>query len=287
MAIAPPITIDAPPVERLQGGLFAAANFPDLPVVDDNPNRWEAGIQYESEMCANPSTWAETCPGDVEPRLDKNPTLEFPLVEGTPFVAYLGVQCALPGKTLEEYERRVRNALAACEQRAVERTYWTGDMGNETHLADPSAVVVGGGTVLAPLSIVRGIAALESALGDQYCGVGVIHAPRSVAPYAADKQLIQGPLSRMTTPLGTRWAFGSGYSVNTGPDGAPAPSGVGWMYATGQVNIWRSEMWLQPDQLEQAFNTRTNDVLMLAERKYVITHECVLFAVPVNLSCDC
>lgn len=285
-AVYPGITIDAPPVERYTGGLYAVAPPQPGPVVDGNARRWENGIQYEALTCADPSAWAPTC-GTDPTRVDKEPSLEFPLVEGTPFVVYLGVQCALPGNTLQEYERRVRAALALCEQRTVERTYWTGDMGNESHLASGVEVTIVNPDPATPMGVVQGVAALESHLGDNYCGVGVLHAPRGLSPYAAENQLLRGNNPSLTTPLGTRWAFGAGYSVNTGPDGTPAPDGMAWIYATGQVNIWRSEIFLQPDRLEAAFNTRTNDVVMLAERVFVITHECTVAAALVRLDCDC
>lgn len=292
MAVYPPITIPAPPVERTTGGLYAAANFPELP---GEGNQWENGVQYENETCAEPGGWAVVCIDD-EDRADKVPTLTLPVVSGTPFVAYLGIQCALVGHSLEEYERMARNALDLCEQKAVERAFWTGDLGNTPFLAagvydvntNPDGVVIlGPDAGVTPLSVVQGIAALEQYLGDNYCGVGVLHAPRAVAPFAAENTQIVGSGNRMTTVLGTRWAFGAGYSVNTGPTGVEAADGSAWIYATGQVNILRSDIWLQPGALEQAFNRLTNDAELYAERAFVITTECVKAAVRVRLDCDC
>jgi hypothetical protein len=280
--VYPPITIDPPQIERALGGLYAAANFPDLPGEGD---RWENGIQYQAETCATSTGWAATC-GDDPARVTKEATLELPLVLGTPFVEYLGIKCAIVGQTLENFERLVRNALDACEQRSVESTFWTGDMGNDPHLADPSSVILGASDVT-PLSILRGVSLLERYLGDNYCGVGVFHAPRDVAPYADNASLIHGTNPRLTTALGTRWAFGAGYSVNTGPDGTEADPGTAWIYATGQVNIWRSDIWMQPDALVQAFSRLTNDAELFAERNFVLTSECTTAAVLVNLDCDC
>lgn len=294
-AIYPPITIEAPPVERYSGGLYSVAPPQPGPVVDGNPRRWENGIQYQSETCADPSTWAVTCPDDDE-REAKEATLELPLVNGTPFVAYLGINCSLPGKTLEEFARLVRNALELCEQRAVEHTFWTGDMGNDPHLANgvydpdtnPDGVEILGDSGTTALGVMQGVGALESWLGENYCGIGVLHAPRGLAAYAAHFNLIKdGSGSQLLTPLRNRWAFGGGYVINTGPDGTPAEEGTAWVYATGQVNIWRSEIWIQPDQLRQAFALRTNTVEMFAERAFVITKECRTAAVRVRLDCAC
>lgn len=294
MAVYPPITIPAPPVERATGGLYSAANMPELPA-DGGGSRWESGVQYENETCAVPGSWAVVCIDD-EDRADKVPTLALPVVTGTPFVAYLGVQCALIGHSLDEYARMVNNALDLCEQKAVERTFWTGDMSNDPHLAsgvfdavtNPNGVIIlGPDAGVTPLGVVQGVAALEQYLGDNYCGVGILHAPRAVAPFAAENNQIVGSGNRMTTTLGTRWAFGAGYSVNTGPTGVEAPDGTAWIYATGQVTILRSDIWMQPGAVEQAFNRRTNDAEMYAERAFVITTECVKAAVRVRLDCDC
>ena len=66
-----------------------------------------------------------------------------------------------------------------------------------------------------------------------------------------------------------------------------AADGSAWIYATGQVNIWRSPIWMQPGVLEQGFNRMTNDVELIAERAFVITRECGLAAVRVTLDCTC
>lgn len=293
-AIAPPILISPPAIERYTGGLYSVAPPQPGPVADGNDRRWENGIQYQSETCTETKTWAVTCGTDPE-REDKTFDLTFPLVEGTPFVSYLGVQCALVGRTLEEYRTAVFNGLDICEQRTIETTFWTGDQGNDPHLANgvydaitnPDGVHILGDSDVTPLGVLQGVAALESWLGDNYCGVGVLHAPRGLAPYAANFALINGSNPRLNTPLGTHWAFGAGYSVNTGPDGTVAPAGTAWIYATGQVNIWRSPIWMQPGAIEQAFNRKTNDVELLAERAFVITLECAIAAVRVRLDCTC
>lgn len=289
MSTCPPLLVAAPPTEAFVGGLFSVARFPDLPP-DGNGNRWECGIEYEAETCAKLSGWSAVCPPDVPE--DKPATLNFPLVEGKSFTAVLGVTCPLVGYSLDEFERRVRNAFQLCEQTTVEEIFWTGSEGNNSlagTIATPAdCFVPPGATTAAPLSIVAGVAAIEKYMRSNYCGTPVIHSPVDVAAFAAAQQQVIGAPGRQTTALGSRWAFGGGYAVNTGPDGTPAPDGVAWLYGTGQVNIWRSELWINPDQLQYAFNTRTNDVLMYAERQYIVTaEECACVAVPVDLSCAC
>jgi hypothetical protein len=283
--------VDAPPVDAATPtGLFTAARIiqgADLPS-DGNGTRWEAGVQYQVETCADVSGWSETCPPE-DPE-EKTFDLRFPTIVGTPFVAYLGIDCPLVGYTLDEFETSVRNGFLANEQRLVEQAFWSGEFGNSPSLAgtaeDPSDCVdltPGAGA----LSIVGGVSALEDYLGSNYGGVGVIHAPRKVAAFAAADTQIERSGARLTTTLGTRWAFGGGYAVNTGPDGVVAPAGEAWLYATGAVTIYRSEVFVNPDELRAAFDTRTNQVHILAERKYVITRECACAAVRVDVACSC
>jgi hypothetical protein len=284
MALPPALVIDPPTVQPYAGGLYSAADFPALP---GDGERWINGLVFQAETCSQPKSWAITCPEDVA-RETKTFEQTFPDLSGSAFVEYLGVQCALVGRTLEEYSTIVRRTLALCEQRAVERTFWTGDMGNDPHLADNDPVT--GAVILSPtpLSLIDGVSELENALGDVYCGVGVLHAERKVAGYASNLFQAIGTPAKLTTNLGTKWAFGAGYSVNTGPDGVVAPDGEAWIYATAGIQIYRSDIWLQPDNLEQAFQTRTNFVELLAERAFVITMDCpVKYAVRVNLECSC
>lgn len=288
MASCPPLIVTPPPTEPAVGGLYAVTRFPDLPDEGDG-RRWECGgIQYQAETCARPVGWTEVCPPEVP--LDKEATLELPIVEGTPFTVVLGLQCKLVGHTLEEFRDIVVRAFTLCEQRSVEEIFWTGSQGNNslagTAEAPSECEILG--DVTNPLSITAGVSAIESYLGSNYCGTGVIHAPRGIAAFAAAANLMcQCGTPKVSTPLGTRWAFGGGYAANTGPDGTEAPEGVAWLYGTGAVSMWRSEIWVNPDDLRYAFNTRTNDVTVFAERKYAITYECACAAVPVSIGCNC
>lgn len=297
MAQYPPLSVAPPPVDaETPAGLFTVARLiqgADLPG-DGNGTRWEAGVQYQVQTCADVSGWSEVCPPTAPE--DKTFDLRFPTVTGTPFIAYLGIDCPLVGYSLDEFETAVRNGFLANESRLVERAFWSGEFGNSPSLAgtdaDPSDCVnltpgdvdYAGGTAM---TIVGGISALEDYLGANYGGVGIIHSPRGVAPFAARDNQIERSGTRLTTKLGTRWAFGGGYTINTGPDGVVAPAGEAWLYATGAVTIYRSGVFINPNELRAAFDTRTNQVEILAERKYVITRECVCAAVRVKVGCSC
>lgn len=290
MSTCPPLLVPAPPLDTYSGGLYSAAS----PQTQDDPH-WQCGVMHETSGCADVGVWAETCPPDVP---EEKPQDYVPgWVTGTPFHAVLGVDCSLPGSSLEEFRRKLTAAMQQCAQRTVERVYWTGEQGNRPRLAgtpavdpdnpeDDEVVVLNTGS---PVSLGAGVAALEKYLGQNYCGTGVIHAPASVATYADTLRLVHGnPGQSLRTILGTRWAFGRGYEINTAPGGVPAADGTAWMYATGRVAIWQSPIFLpNEDDLQAAFDRRTNETNLFVEQTFAITHECVTAAVLVNADCSC
>lgn len=285
MATCPPLYVEAPALTPYAFGLFSAATMPPEPA---DPH-WMCGIQYEPYACDQAKLIADECEADPPPEKAADPGV--PLVEGTPFVVYDGFNCSIVGRSEADIIDRARRALTLGEQRAVEEAYWTGSLGNTPNLANPDAVVLNPVDPPGPadaLSLAAGLAALENYLASNYGGLGVIHMPRGVATLLTRDGLLcgcGGTRGKLTTALGTPVAAGGGYVANTGPDGSPAPPGTAWMYATGRVVIYRSDIVINPDSVAQAFNRKTNTVHILAERTYVVAHECVLAAVLVTISC--
>jgi hypothetical protein len=272
----PPLYVEAPATTPYSFGLFSVASFPVE--ADDH---WRCGIEYEPQACGAASAWGDPCDAA---QADKAGVDGVDLVEGDPFTVYAGITCRLPGRT--DFEDRARAALALGEQRAVEEAYWTGSAGNTPRLADPAAdilnTVAGAPGALCPAAA---IASLEAHLASNYGGAGIIHAPRYAVPFLSRNALINPGRDRITTDLGTAVAAGGGYAVNTGPDGAAAPADTVWLYATGAVVIRRSEVWVNPDTLAQSLDRAANQIELLAERTYVVTHECVLAAVLMSVTC--
>lgn len=292
MSTCPPLIVPAPPADTYVGGLYSAAYTPEVPA---DPH-WQCGVMWETDNCDRPGAWAETCPPDVP---DDKPADYAPAWQtATPFHTIMGVDCTPVGYTLDDFRRRLLANMASGAQAVAERIYWTGEQGNTPRLAGPVAAnpadpqpgeVVQLSAPGSPLTVVGGVAALESYLAENYNGVGVIHAPSSMAVYADSHGLIHGnPGGALRTVLGTRWAFGRGYEVNTGPGGAAAPAGTAWMYATGRVAIWAGPVFIPNDeQLQASFDRASNETVMFAEQTFVIGHECVLAAVQVVAGCDC
>jgi hypothetical protein len=290
VSTCPPLTVEPPSADPFTGGLFAAAATP----VELDPH-WECGIRFEENNCATPVTWEPVCPPEIPEAKPRTFTPQW--VEASTFPVVLGVDCSLPGMTLEEFRRRLVSNMQNCAQTTVERAYMTGELGNTGFLASPDCAVLG--DPANPLNIVQGLAALESYLGTNYCGVGVIHAPAAVTPLLARYNQITGTVAQPRSWRGTRYALGNGYEVNVGPGVAtpeipnpapvPAPDGVVWLYATGRVGVWRSEIFVpNAEQLAASLDRRSNEVVMYAEQMFAIAHECACAAVPVTLGCgDC
>lgn len=276
MVSVPPVRVPAPPVTPYRFGLFSVADMPTETSVHTRN-----GVEYEPLT----STPAKTT-HDFQQRLplpaDKHVPKGVPYVSATPFTVFHGFNCMPVGFSQAEIEDRARQALALGEQYAVENTYMLGTEGNTPKLVDAAVTsVLNGGTVVDP---VLAIALLEKAIHGVYGGEGVIHAPRSVLPGLFARHMVEKEGSRLVTRLGTRIAAGAGYDLgNVSPAGAAPSAGAAWMYATGPVGIWRSEPFLNPDTIAAALNRGTNQLEVLVERTYVVSHEAGCWAVLVDL----
>lgn len=281
MPTCPPLYVDPPTVEPYGRGLFSVAQFPV-----ETDRHWRCGVQWEPYACSPARTIGDQCDN---PAAEKTLDDGVPLVDAAAFTVYGSYLCRTVGRGEADILDRVRQAVRLGEQRAVEQTFWTGDLGNTPYLASPDAVVLNdGGLPVDPadaLTPTAGLAALESYLRETYGGTGVIHAPAGAVPVLARYGQFCDCSTPLRTWLGTPVAAGGGYVVNTGPDGLPAPAGTAWLYATGPVAIRRGELFLNPDTVAQALNRATNEIAILAEREYVVGFDCLLAAVLINVNC--
>lgn len=115
-------------------------------------------------------------------------------------------------------------------------------------------------TPAADLTAALGV--LEEAIGG-YGFTGVVHAPAHLAAPAAAAQLIVREGPRLLTPLGHRWAFGTGYDGDT-------------LYGTGPVVIHRGPVVESTGPAH-----RTNERLVVVEREVLVSWECFTVAVAI------
>lgn len=241
--------------------------------------------------------------GDVPEPSPKTANVEHVLHGATPFTPYVRFDCATVGNA--EAQRIATDALAQTESFQVERTFWTGLVDGSTlafpHLASTVQVLdAGDGAVLqlvsspvvtgAAVDVATGLGLLEEALADCYGGVGVIHVPIKLLPTLQAHQLVE-PVSgrnvgtgqfdrQLQTLAGNLVAVGAGYP-GTGPDGTDPGDDAAWMFATGPIFMYRSNVKVNP--FASTVNRENNTIEMIAERTYVLGYDCCVHAIQVEL----
>jgi hypothetical protein len=138
-----------------------------------------------------------------------------------------------------------------------------------------TAAVTGAGVVLDPI---EGLGILERQLADCYDGVGVIHLPVELLGALNTHNLIERHGAQLRTTAGNLVALGAGYP-GTGPSGQTT-SGALWVYATGAVFAYRSDIRSFPK--DQSFDRDINTVKAVAERTYLLGWDCCHFGVPIT-----
>lgn len=251
---------------------------------------WEGGITWDDDLCSEVHSTIEFCPIPVTGFAPKITDRDFQSCCADPFLIYGTYDCPPVGKTAREAFNIAEKRLSNREEREVERVFWTGitedgqeinpslQAGNTECGSAPINLTPQGG----PVGVVQSMAVLESALGDCAPGTGVIHANYGLASFLASSMLIYQHDEAWFTVTGQRLAIGAGYP-GTGPNNVPATAGTTWVYATGPVVVYRSEIFLTPERFREAFDAKLNSVQVYAERVYAVGWSCCLFAIQVAL----
>ncbi|MEU4237925.1 hypothetical protein [Actinoplanes sp. NPDC026619] len=258
MALIPGLQVAPPEPLRSRYGLFTAASGPlDLPA----PHGEGGGIRYVPTTCGGAYAYGVHCYDQDNPAPDKPHDPDNPEVQTGVFLALSTLECTQVGYTEAQLRAKVTRRLEASEQATVEAALWSGlDLdGNPLgiqNLDDEAEAVPGG---YDPDLITDVIGALERyAYTDQGYGyAATIHAPIEVAAFATEAGLVLQDGPRKVTPLGSVWAFGA-YPM-------------GEVIVTGQTTLWRA----QEVQLLPAFDTRTNLRLLVAERAWAASFDCL------------
>lgn len=206
-----------------------------------------------------------------------------------PVTVYAGVECSTFGISFEEAGERALVQLRLGEQYALENWFMTRFLANATHTVD---LTPGAGAV----HIVNGIGILESWLGTNYGGAGVLHAPIGTAALLAMHHQIRSDINDETCPetlAGNSVILGAGYAANVGPIAPPgvppvAPAGEAWLYITPPMRIRRDTPNLVMNREWMGVNTTVNDRQSLAETTFVPEVACCkAAAVRVTLAACC
>lgn len=255
--------VNGPLPRRPRYGLVQSAE-----INPESDEHWGNGIQVHGYIPDVASNFG-VCGDEPDEKLDQQRA--NPLPEYGPLTVYVAETCST--RTMEPtqaaFKARVEAVFAAVESGAVEHEFWTGSaLPDNPHLTDANADVLNGGVAT---SIVNGLALLEQAIADTN-RAGVIHITAGLA--LAITALGGGGIlipqgGKLYTINGTLVIPGYGYD-GSAPDGEGDPTGTEqWAFATGPVEILRSEPFVMPPDVSQAVDRSQNSITYRAERYYL------------------
>jgi hypothetical protein len=271
-----PQFINTPPPPPRPYGLFDVSMGPmPFPV----PASEAGGVLYVPDTCEDDVfLYAMNCPPVSG---SKTFSVNESAVSGAPFAVVTSYTCGSIGYSFEEVEQKVRTRMALREQRAVERRVWQGSplggIGGITGLFRDATTLTAAGCVTEAVEV------LEQQLADAGVVGGIIHARPGMAAHFAQSHLTERVGRQYTTYLGTPVVFGQGYD-GTGPAGQATSTDDEYIYASGRVLIWQSEVFVPP--LRETFDRSLNQQMALAERIYAVAIECGVWAVQVTRNCS-
>ncbi len=299
--------IDGPQFTPLPNFLWDAAQHPSPAGLGAH---WQQGVTWQ-ERCGGAGTVYDEC-------LAVTGSGGTPAAQGslaanvtqtnrgaTAFTVYAEFDCSPVGQglTQADLDNKAVEALAKMEAFQVTRAFWTGTAGYTgsppgtaqstvyPHLAEDTVLDDAQGIRLqtAASPLVTGgedpavaLGQVEAALAQCYGGQGVIHIPYLALPTFTSRMLMMpesanGPIR---TLAGNLVVPGVGYTGSS-PAGAAPAAGTAWIYATGAVFGYRSEVFAQ--QFTETFDRSENTVKSLASRTYLFGFECCHIGALVNL----
>lgn len=256
------VSIDEPPPAAPALTLVGASR-----VINPTDDKWIGGVAARSYGNDLPDTY-DACQSPSSAGHAKaagTPTEGYDTFGS--FAVVLGVTCTTRGmaRDFEDWKSRAGLLLEAREHWAIEREFWTGALKPDNpHLAQPSATMV----QVATMGARHGVAALEQAIADAG-GDGMIHLRPGVFSLLDHTDLsVAGGVAK--TQLGTPVVPGVGYA-GTSPAQAALATTVEWAYATGRVQVRRSEVFINPATMAEATDRGVNTTTFRAERYVLIS----------------
>lgn len=256
------------------------------PVYLEDPH-WQAGLEWETDCSVDASSTLPPCPEDVaEKAVDGG--LIFCTAE--PFTVLGSYKCSTGGRSAIEALNIATNRLNKNKEKSIERIFWTGisAVGNvnpslQAGNSSCGIVPIDLTPELGPLSPIDGIATLESAMVE--CipgGVGVIHLNFGVLAYIAAAHLLRERDGKFYTHTGQLIVAGAGYP-GSGPGNIPAAPGETWLFATGPLAVFASDVFFTPPKIDQAIERLKNDITFFAEQTFSVIWDCCVYAVKIEI----
>lgn len=244
-------------------------------------NEWlETAGLFETVNCLTTGTTAIfPCP-TPDPEPDPKEFGGLSWQDGIKFATYTGLVCKSIGFDSAANEAEVQRVFAAQESNAVEAALLAQRFVENADDADiwgaPADLTPTPGTAV---SVEVGLALLEGNAAINYAGVPTIHTPVTIASLLASDNAIVWEGGNLRSKLGSKIVSGGGYEDSTGPDGTDPAAGDMWMYATGEVVVARSPLFVKTEM-----DRSTNEVFTLVERTYIAAVDCYTAAVLVEVS---
>jgi hypothetical protein len=131
-------------------------------------------------------------------------------------------------------------------------------------------------------SVVSAISKLEAAMAGCYGGTPLIHVPRSVTAYLSDHHLVTKSGQVLKTDNGSIVVPAPGYTGSS-PAGVAPAANTTWIYATGSVKMWRSDVQFMARNAAELLRRDTNETFLIAEQWFMLGWDCCHFAILVDL----
>lgn len=276
--------IDGPvPLPPKRGLLQAAAKTETVRIIPDvDPSgidRWINGVEVYPYPIDQATVWDACSAGS-----DRDIGKAFGTTAHTPqfsaMTVYLPETCtAYKVWDQAAFKARAVAAMSAVEGRAIEHEFLTGnDIPLNPHLSDGNGTFPWGNVAT---TVPNGVALLENEIAASG-KAGVLHVSPAVAIAGARDWLwnMDETDGVIRTLNGTVVVAGTGYVPGAAPLGHPAATaGQEWIYATGPVDIRRSEIFTIPDNVSEALDRgvsggagtgRPNSITYRAERYYLV-----------------
>lgn len=281
----PPYRIDGPPPIPPLWGLLPAAEAPaaGVRIVPDTDERgierWMNGVQVFPYPPDTGDVFDPCAGSDVATTKGTGTDLTHPQFGA--MTAWIAETCTTYKVwSQEEYKSRALATLTAVESGTIAFEFMTGTrMPSQPFLADGNGLFPNGDTATSPL---HGLTILERVVA-QSRRQGLIHCSPSMATTLLGKGFAlfdKSGVIRTINGIVVIPDFGYADGVAVAPLGHATPASVNqeWMYATGPVDIRRSEMFVTPDNVVQATERGTggantgipNSVTYRAERYYLV-----------------
>lgn len=187
----------------------------------------------------------------------------------------------------ERFKARAVAVLMAVESSLLGRRLMTGEGSPlSPYLADGMGTFPNGDSVT---NAANGLQLLEQAIGETG-RLGLIHGSPMFATAIRERFAVDNRTGFIRTINGTPLIpdYGYAHTSNSGPVGHAEPTGTReWIYATGPVEIRRSEVFVLPETVSEALDRgaaggattgRSNTITYRAERYYLLTWDTVLQA---------